>query len=84
MHPRISDASAVGPYRLALSFTDGTTGVADLSELLDGHRGMLEPLHDRSFFARVFVNAEAGTVQWPNGVDLDPDVLYELAHGAAA
>jgi hypothetical protein len=23
---------------------------------------------------------EAGTLVWPNGVDLDPDMLYETAH----
>jgi hypothetical protein len=26
------------------------------------------------------VDTEAGTVAWPNGVDLDPDVLFEKAH----
>ena len=29
-----------------------------------------------SFFRRVRVDAELGTVTWPNGFDLDPDVLH--------
>jgi len=28
----------------------------------------------------VYVDEEAGTIAWPNDVDLDPDTLYELAH----
>ncbi len=27
-------------------------------------------------FAQVSVDTVAGTIQWPNGVDLDPDVLH--------
>jgi len=27
------------------------------------------------------VDPEAGTIVWPNDTDLDPDVLYEAAHG---
>ena len=27
-------------------------------------------------FAQVRVDPELGTVAWPNGADLDPDVLY--------
>jgi hypothetical protein len=38
-------------------------------------------LHDPAEFARVTVDQQAGTIVWPNGVDLDPDVLYETAHG---
>lgn len=43
----------------------------------------IAPLQDPSFFARVSVDADAGTIVWPNGVDLDPDMLYAAAHGAS-
>jgi hypothetical protein len=31
---------------------------------------------DPDYFARVSVDPEAGTVVWPNGLDLAPDVLH--------
>jgi hypothetical protein len=31
----------------------------------------------------VYVDHEAGTIAWPNDIDLDPDTLYELAHRPA-
>jgi hypothetical protein len=37
---------------------------------------VFEPLKDPSYFARVRVDQELGSVVWPNGADLDPDVLY--------
>jgi hypothetical protein len=30
----------------------------------------------------VFVNNESGTIERPNGADVDPDTLYEEAHRA--
>ena len=41
---------------------------------------MFRALQDPAFFAQVSVDHAAGTVVWPNGVDLDPDVLYEAAN----
>ncbi|MFM7192421.1 MAG: DUF2442 domain-containing protein [Microcystaceae cyanobacterium] len=38
--------------------------------------GVFEPLKNPEYFAQVKVNPELGTIQWPNGADLDPDVLY--------
>jgi hypothetical protein len=35
-----------------------------------------EPLQDPDYFAQVRVDPELGTVVWPNGYDLDPDVLH--------
>ena len=77
MHPRITKAQAIGDFRLELDFTDGSRGVVDLAPMIAGRGGVFEPLQDRAFFSRVGVDADAGTVVWPNGVDLDPDVLYE-------
>ncbi len=37
---------------------------------------MAEPLQDPDYFRRVSVDTELGTVVWPNGYDLDPDVLH--------
>lgn len=43
--------------------------------------GVFAPLKDIAYFAQVAVDPEAGTLVWPNGVDLDPDVLYSEATG---
>lgn len=80
----ITKVVALPPYRLELSFADGTSGVADLQPLLAGRMGMLKPLHTPEYFALVQLDEEAGTVCWPNGVDLDPDVLYAVAHGLSS
>jgi hypothetical protein len=40
--------------------------------------GVFAPLRDRKLFRAVPVDPELGTVRWPNGADLDPDVLYAL------
>jgi hypothetical protein len=67
----------VGEFRLRLSFDDGTVGEVDFTDRRWG--GVLEPLGDPAYFARVHVDPEAGTVAWPNGVDLAPEPLYEEA-----
>lgn len=79
MHPRIVTVRATGPFELALEFTDGSTGSVDLRSWIQGRGGVFEALQDEAFFARVTIDPEAGTLVWPNGVDLDPDMLYEAA-----
>ena len=72
---RIQSVEALPGYRLRLGLTDGRTIERDFSGQLSGPTGpVFEPLKDPAFFAQVRV-AEYGTVVWPNGVDLDPDVL---------
>jgi hypothetical protein len=66
-----------GEYRLRLTFDDGTIGEVDFTGRQ--WRGVFEPLGDPDFFARVAVDAEAGTVTWPNGVDIAPEPLYAEA-----
>jgi hypothetical protein len=73
-------AKAVGDYRLHLRFEDGVEGVVDLAPHLS-FRGVFEPLRDPEYFAQVRLDAGLGTVVWPNGADLDPDVLYGRVTG---
>jgi hypothetical protein len=64
-----------GEYRLRLTFDDGTVGEIDFARR--EWRGVFEPLRDPEYFARVTVDADAGTVTWPNGADMAPEPLYE-------
>jgi len=69
---RIREVTALGDFRLKLTLSDGSVIERDVSRLLVGP--VFEPIRkDRSFFKRV--RAEGGTVVWPNGADLCPDVL---------
>jgi hypothetical protein len=73
----VTAVQVVGPHVLRLTFEDGPVGDVDLSK--DEWPGELEPLSDPSYFAQVRLDAEAGTIAWPNGVDLAPEPLYEEA-----
>ena len=46
------------------------------------HRKLFDLANDGQLSAAVQVNPELGTVCWPSGADLDPDVLYALVTGA--
>jgi hypothetical protein len=72
------------PYRLAFSFDDGSSGVVDCRPwLCERDDGVFAPLRDPAAFAKVFLNRKFGTIEWPNGADVDPDTLYEEAHRSA-
>ena len=71
---RVVEVESLGEFRLRLTFSDGLVRELDFDGVLVG--GVFEPLADPAFFARASVDDVAGTVVWPNGVDLDPDVLH--------
>jgi hypothetical protein len=67
-------------YQLQLTFDDGSVGVADMTPFIE-REGVFSPLRKLDFFRQVTVNSDIGTICWPNGADLCPDVLYSLATG---
>lgn len=67
-------------YRLYVWFEDGVAGEVDVAALAR-FEGVFAALRDPKFFAAVAVHPELGTVMWPNGADLDPDVLYARVTG---
>jgi hypothetical protein len=76
--PDVRDVEVLSQYRLRLTFSDGLVGDVDLWHLSEWD-GVFADLRDPAFFALVRVDSEIGTVAWPNGADLAPEVLYERA-----
>jgi len=69
---RIREVKVLEGFKLGLALTDGSVIERDVSRLLAGP--VFEPIRqDPAVFAKVRV--EGGTVVWPNGADLCPDVL---------
>lgn len=76
----IVQVTYLNEYRLRIRFEDGVEGIVDVSELVQ-FSGVLAPLADPTYLAQVRVNPDTGTICWPNGADLDPDVLYSVVTG---
>lgn len=67
-------------FCLEIGFEDGVIGTVDVAQLIS-FQGVFAPLADRHFFEQVRVNSDIGSIAWPNGADLDPDVLYSIVTG---
>lgn len=65
----------MGPYILAVAFADGTEQVINFLPVLRGE--LFRPLRDLTQFNGVRLDAEAGTLVWPNGADFDPAALHD-------
>lgn len=76
----VVEVRPLGGYRLYLRFDDGVHGEVDVADFVR-FDGVFEPLRDPARFAEVRVDAQLGTICWPNGVDLAPDVLYAKVTG---
>ncbi len=83
MHKDITHVVPLDGLRLALTFEGGERRVVDVGTLARPE-GVFARLHDPSFFRAVRVNPESGTLEWPGGADLCPDVLYAASVPAAA
>ena len=72
---RVVDVKPLADYCLAVEFSDGTAGVAELA----GHlTDILEPLKDPEVFARAVVDGSG--VSWGDDADVDAEFIYALAH----
>src|SRR5580658_10952988 len=70
----VIEVSTTGRYRLRSVFEDGYVGDLDLSPLFESPRGPLTAdFKDPALFPKAYVDHRA--VAWPNGYDIDPDVL---------
>lgn len=82
MSAHVTSVRHVREYILELHFADGSQGQVDLRRWIVGRGGVVGALEDLAVFRQVVLDAEAGTVCWPNGVDFCPDALHHEATGA--
>jgi hypothetical protein len=82
MFPRAKSVRHVKDHELEVTFANGERRVVPFAdEIITAGGEMARPLQKVSYFAKASVNAEAGVLEWPNGFDVDPDILYWLATG---
>jgi Protein of unknown function (DUF2442) len=72
---RIQSVEPLDGFVLRLVFDDGSERQIDLEGELWGP--IFEPLRENhELFRQVRVDEELGTIVWPNGADMDADVLH--------
>jgi len=71
MNTDLKTAEPTDGMRVRLVYRDGFNTVLDLAPAL--HGPIFEPVLDPDFFRQLQV--ESDTIRWPNGADIDPDVL---------
>lgn len=72
----ITEVEVLHDHVVRLRFVDGVEKEVDLDSYLHGPV-FAAIREDPAVFAAVKVDPDAGTIAWPNGADLAPDVLYE-------
>lgn len=72
MHPRVRDVKPNRDFTLTLTFTNGEVKVFDVKPYLD--KGIFKELNELSLFNSV--KPFLGSIQWKNGQDFCPDMLY--------
>jgi hypothetical protein len=71
----ITEVTVLDGFNVRLVFDDDSERTVDLEPLLRGP--MFAPLKENApLFGQVRVHSDLGTIVWPNGADMDPDVLH--------
>lgn len=70
----VIDYELVGDYKIKMQFDDGEVKVVNFEPVLSGP--IFGPLRDLNEFVKARLVPEFGTIEWPNGADIDPAVLY--------
>jgi len=75
MNPKIQNIRYTGDYTYHIRFTDDREGTVDFKPFLWGE--VFEQVRDKNYFKQAFIDKTAGTITWPNGVDIAPETLYQ-------
>ena len=73
---RVRAVEPLHDYTVHITFTNNEQRDVDLTQYINTNPdGIFAPIYnDIDLFRQVYV--DLGTIAWPNGADIDPDVLY--------
>lgn len=71
---RVQSLEPLDSWSMRVVFTNGEQRDIDLSPYISTGP-IFEPVRSDTHFFRA-ARVEGGTISWPNGADIDPDVLY--------
>ena len=80
MYYSIITARHIEGYKLELTFENGMKGAANLEGYIK-KGGVFGRFSDPEYFKKFFVNKELGALCWPDGVDIAPETLFNMATG---
>ena len=79
----ITELISAEPYKLTLKFKTGEIRQVDLetklNEWASNPKSKFAELKDPEYFKNVKLDPDFNSVVWENGIDLCPDVLYDLS-----
>jgi hypothetical protein len=75
---KIIEAKTFPGKIIHLKFQDGVEGEFCFTDYFECNQGISKKLQDETYFQKVSVNHEFGCIEWPNGYDPSPDVLYAI------
>jgi hypothetical protein len=73
MYLSVNKVKALKDFELEITFENKEVRIFDVKPYMD--TGLFKTLKDDKMFKSVRVAFD--TIEWANGVDLDPEVLYE-------
>ena len=73
MNPSVTRVAPQDNFVLALEFDNGEERVLDMKPYLDF--GVFRRLQSQEFFNQVRISFD--TLEWPAGIDLDPEFVYQ-------
>lgn len=74
MKPKIDSIRYKNGYTYQITFSDNTKGDVNFTEFLWGEA--FQELKDKNFFKQAAIDRTSGTIVWPNGIDIAPDIIY--------
>jgi hypothetical protein len=75
--PKVIQIQVLNATTIVVHFSDGLHGSIDFSDLFSF--GLFSALRDPNVFYQAQISF--GTLQWPGGIDLDPEWLYQKLTG---